>query len=92
MYTLWIIDNDKRRVKLYKDCLEEENLLDKLRIKRFDVLNDAYHKEGTPDFILIDTTSIMGGVTLYGCFDTAVSICRGFTKNIRQQIYVFNLQ
>ena len=80
MNELWIIDNDKRRIKLYKDCLEEEGLLDKLRIKQFNVLAEAYEKVGTPDFILIDTTSIMGGVTIYGCFDTAVSICRSFAK------------
>jgi len=79
-YLIWIIDRDKNRIKMYKDFLEEENLLKKFKIRRFDVLAEAYDVEGTPDFILIDTTSIMSGMTLYGCFDTAVSMCRGFAE------------
>ncbi len=86
-YEIWIIDNDKNRIKLYKDFLEEINLLKDFKITQFNVLAEAYEKEGTPDFILIDTTSILGGVTLYGCFDTAVSICRGFAEKHRSSVF-----
>lgn len=86
-YTLWIIDDDKVRTRQYKDFLKMENLQDKIKIKRFDVLAEAYDKEGTPDFILIDTTSIMGGITLYGCFDTAVSLCKGFAEKHTSSVF-----
>lgn len=86
-YTIWIIDNDKIRLEQYKDFLKEEGLLDRIIIKKFDVLTEAYNIEGSPDFILIDTTSIMGGVTLYGCFDTAVSLCRGLAEKHRSSIF-----
>ena len=35
---------------------------------------------------MIDTTSIMGGITLYGCFDTAISLCRRFAEKHRSSI------
>jgi len=79
-HELWIIDNDKPRLKQLREVLKEEGLKDQIKIKQFDYLAKAYDVVGSPTFILIDTTSIMGGITLYGCFDTAISVCRGFAE------------
>ena len=86
-YNIWIIDDDKIRIKQYKDFLKEEKLLSKFEIRTFDVLVNAHNEEGTPDFILIDTTSIMGGITLYGCFDTAISSCIYLAKKHTSSVF-----
>ncbi len=79
-YTLWVIDDDITRRKYLIDTLEDEGLKNRINIKYFNVLSEAYNVIGTPEFILIDTTSIMGTGTLYGCFDTAISLCKGLAE------------
>jgi response regulator RpfG family c-di-GMP phosphodiesterase len=67
---LWVIDDDKKRVKRLEDAIKE-NKLD-LKIKWFNILSEAYYADGSPDFILVDVTSITGGPTIAGYFDGVV--------------------
>lgn len=75
---LWVVDSDKMRLKLLKDAIKENGL--SIEIKQFDVLSDAQHREGTPDFILINFAAIViaGGLNFPGYFDDAIGLVHRF--------------
>jgi len=84
---LWVIDDDKYRFKLLKDELEENNI--NIKIRQFDILYDAFQASGSPDFILIDTSSIAGKFSMFANKKTLVSLSHRFADEHKSSNFCF---
>ena len=82
---VWYIEPDKKDHEHLKQSLEDKDLLNKFKIKHISkALVEIMDLEGTPDIIIIDTSSVQGIIpTALGCWDTLYANLRYFIEKHR---------
>ena len=85
---VWFFDNDEQEGEYLHDCLKELKIDNKFEIKQITKsVVESMDIIGSPNLIIIDTTSIAGDLLPYGCWDSIYSNLRHFAEQHKSSYF-----